>query len=196
MHIIVGLGNPGRRYEGTRHNCGFAALDIIADRYHISVDRGRFHALTGSGTIDGEQVLLVKPQTFMNLSGEAVREAAAFYKVDPEEDIIVLCDDISLDEGHIRIRPGGSAGGHNGLKNIIEELGTDRLKRVRIGVGNVPVAFDQADWVLSRFSGSSAADMIDAYDRAARAAAALVTERIDRVMNQYNTPRKTRTEEE
>lgn len=195
MHIIAGLGNPGRKYENTRHNSGFAALDILSDRYGIDVNSGRFHALCGKGMIEGEQVLLLKPQTFMNLSGTAVREAVAFFKADPEQDLIVLYDDVSLPAGHIRIRPNGSAGGHNGMQDIIDQLGTDRFKRVRIGVGHEPDGYALADWVLGHFPLGEQADMIDAFDRAARAAAALLTEPIDRVMNKYNTAR-TKPEEE
>lgn len=189
MYIIAGLGNPGRKYEHTRHNSGFAALDILADRCRIDVSSGRFHALCGTGRIGGESVLLMKPQTFMNLSGEAVREAVNFYKADPEQELIVLYDDISLPQGHIRVRPGGSAGGHNGMKSIIQQVGTDRFKRVRIGIGQEPDGYDLADWVLGRFPLGEQADMIDAFDRAARAAAALVTEPADKVMNRYNTAR-------
>jgi len=186
MYIIAGLGNPGRKYEKTRHNCGFEAVDIIADRYKIDVGTSKFRGLMGSGIIDGQKVLLIKPQTYMNLSGECLQEAVHFYKIDPEKELIVLCDDVSLEPGQIRVRERGSAGGHNGLKNIIAHLGTETFLRVRIGVGPKPVGMDLADYVLGRFPLGEQADMIDAFDRAARAAAALVSEEPGRVMSEYN----------
>ena len=186
MYVIAGLGNPGRRYEGTRHNSGFASLDILADRYRIPVTSARMKGLCGMGMIDGEKVLLVKPQTYMNLSGDCIREVCSYYRIDPEKELIVLYDDISLLPGQLRIREKGSAGGHNGVKSIIASLGTQIFKRVKIGVGEKPVGFDQADWVLSRFPLGECADMLDAYDRAARAAAALVTQPAAEVMSLYN----------
>ena len=171
------------------------AADALADLLGVRIDRLRFRALTAKTELAGEKVMLLKPQTFMNLSGTAVREAVAFFKADPEQDLIVLYDDVSLPAGHIRIRPNGSAGGHNGMQDIIDQLGTDRFKRVRIGVGHEPDGYALADWVLGHFPLGEQADMIDAFDRAARAAAALLTEPIDRVMNKYNTAR-TKPEEE
>ena len=131
MMIIAGLGNPGRKYQKTRHNCGFEALDLLADRNHISVSQEKFRALCGTGMIDGVKVLLMKPQTFMNLSGEAIQAACAYYQADPATSLIVMYDDISLDPGRIRVRTKGSAGGHNGMKSIIQMLGTDRFLRIR-----------------------------------------------------------------
>ena len=187
MYVIAGLGNPGRKYEGTRHNSGFAALDILAERYRIPVASERMKGLCGSGLIDGEKVLLVKPQTYMNLSGECIREIVSWYRIDPEKELIVLYDDISLAPGMLRVREKGSAGGHNGMKNIIAMLGTQTFKRVRIGVGETPEGFSQIDWVLGRFPLGQRADVLDAYDRASQAAAALVTQPAAEVMNRFNT---------
>lgn len=187
MYVIAGLGNPGRKYEGTRHNSGFAALDILAERYRIPVASERMKGLCGSGLIDGEKVLLVKPQTYINLSGECIREIVSWYRIDPEKELIVLYDDISLAPGMLRVREKGSAGGHNGMKNIIAMLGTQTFKRVRIGVGETPEGFSQIDWVLGRFPLGQRADMLDAYDRASQAAAALVTQPAAEVMNRFNT---------
>ena len=138
MYIIAGLGNPGKQYAQTRHNVGFDTIDILADKYNISVDTKKHKALCGKGMIEGQKVVLAKPQTFMNLSGESVRELVDFYKIDPEEELIVIYDDISLEPGQLRIRPKGSAGGHNGIKNIIAHLGTQVFKRVKVGVGEKP----------------------------------------------------------
>lgn len=151
-HIVAGLGNPGRNYTLTRHNAGFLALDHIAERAGASVDRVRFHALTGEAALGGARVLFLKPQTFMNNSGEAVREAAAFYKIPPER-IVVLCDDVNFDVGRLRVRASGTDGGHNGLKSIIYQLNADTFPRIRIGVGKKPHPdYDLADWVLSAFT--------------------------------------------
>ncbi len=186
MKIIAGLGNPGRKYEHTRHNMGFDAIDILSDRYRIDLNMEKFKGLLGSGYIDGEKVILVKPQTFMNLSGECIREVTAFYKVDPAEDLIVICDDISLSPGKIRIRKKGSAGGHNGLKNIIALLGTQNFTRIKVGVGEKPEGWDLADYVLGRPQADEGADLVNACDQAARAAAALLTEEMQKVMSAYN----------
>ena len=150
--LAVGLGNPGKRYENTRHNAGFLALDFIAEAADAKVDRAKFHSLVGEATIAGVRVLLMKPQTLMNASGLAVGEAADFYKI-PADHIIVISDDISLPVGHLRVRKKGSAGGHNGLKDIISCLGTEEFPRIRIGIGEKPHPdYDLADWVLSPFS--------------------------------------------
>ncbi len=186
MKIIAGLGNPGRKYEHTRHNMGFDAIDILSDRYRIPVQDVKFHGLVGSGYIEGQKVVLVKPQTFMNLSGQCLREVCAFYKIDPEEDLLVICDDISLDPGKIRLRAKGSAGGHNGLKDIIASLGTQVFARVKVGVGAKPEGWDLADYVLGRPMPSESADLIDACDRAARAAADWTMQSMQDVMNRYN----------
>lgn len=187
MYVIAGLGNPGKKYAKTRHNVGFDTLDIVADRYRIDISTEKFKALVGTGVIDGQKVILVKPQTFMNLSGESLRQVCDFYKIDPEEDLIVIYDDISLQPGQIRVRKKGSAGGHNGVKSIIAQLGTQVFKRVKVGVGEKPEGYDLADYVLGHFSFSERIEMEDAFDRAARAAAALVSEDADRVMNEYNS---------
>ncbi|MDD2959309.1 MAG: aminoacyl-tRNA hydrolase [Lachnospiraceae bacterium] len=190
MYVIAGLGNPGRKYEKTRHNAGFDTLDILADRYRIDVSTAKFKALCGTGVIDGQKVILVKPQTFMNLSGESLRAVCDFYKIDVEEELIVIYDDISLAPGQLRIRKKGSAGGHNGMKSIIAQLGTQVFKRIKVGVGEKPQGYDLADYVLGHFSFSERLDMEDAFDQAARAAAALVTEETEHVMNQYNTKKE------
>ncbi len=186
MKIIAGLGNPGKTYDNTRHNCGFCAIDILAERTGIKVNNLKFQGLIGSGIIDGEKVILVKPQTYMNLSGNCLREVCNFYKVDPEQDLIVLYDDISLDVGKLRIRAKGSAGGHNGMKSIIAQLGTEKFLRVKIGVGEKPEGYDLADYVLGHFSGSDKTTMLEAYDKAGRAAVDLMSEAPDKVMNRYN----------
>lgn len=185
--IIAGLGNPGRKYEHTRHNCGYEAVDRLAEKYGIRMDKRKFRGCCGAGEIDGVKVLLVKPETYMNLSGECLREACGFYKTDPEKELIVLCDDISLPCGTLRIRTKGSAGGHNGLKNIIEQLGTQNFTRVKIGVGEKPEGYDLADYVLGHFHGDEVSLMAEAFDRAACAAAELVTKEPDKVMNSYNS---------
>ncbi len=187
MYIIAGLGNPGGKYAHTRHNAGFDALDELAEKYRISVDSKKFQALCGGGMIEGQKVLLLKPQTFMNLSGQAIRAACDFYRINPEEELIVLYDDVSLPPGQLRIRKKGSAGGHNGVKSIISHLDTQVFKRIKIGVGARPEQYDLVDHVLGRFSREVWPEMLDAYDRAARAAALLLTEDTERVMNAFNT---------
>lgn len=191
MFIIAGLGNPGSRYEHTRHNAGFEALDRLSDRYRIPVNTKKFQALCGTGAIEGQKALLLKPQTYMNLSGESIRAACDFYKVDPEEGLIVLYDDISLPPGQLRIREKGSAGGHNGIKSIIAHLGTQNFARIKIGVGEKPSGFDLADYVLSRFDKEAWEQMEPAFGRAAAAAARLLYEDPERVMNEFNTKTKT-----
>ena len=152
MFIIAGLGNPSAQYEGTRHNVGFDVIDRLSEKYNISVDSKKHRALIGKGIIDGQKVILVKPQTFMNLSGESIRSIIDYYKVDPEQELLVIYDDISLDVGQLRIREKGSAGGHNGIKNIIAQLGTQVFPRIKIGVGEKPKGYDLADYVLGHFS--------------------------------------------
>ncbi len=185
-HMIVGLGNPGREYDYTRHNAGFLALDALAEQYGARVDRLKFKSLYGFAEIEGKRVLLLKPQTFMNLSGEAVCDAAAFYKI-PFENVIVLYDDISLDVGKLRIRRKGSHGGHNGVKNIIYLSGTDVFPRVKIGVGAKPHPdYNLADWVLSRFQKSEKEALEAALTGAVGACGLLVQGRTDEAMNRYN----------
>lgn len=186
MYIIVGLGNPGRKYEGTRHNMGFDVIDRLVETYRIPEGGTKFHSLYGTGVIEGQKVLLMKPLTYMNLSGTAVAEAVNFYKIDPEKELIVISDDIDLDPGRIRIRKKGSAGGQNGLKNIIERTGTQNFTRVRVGTGAKPEGWDLADWVLSRFSREDRAHVDDAIRRAADAVACIVTSGPDEAMNKFN----------
>ena len=184
--LVVFLGNPGPRYEGTRHNAGFMAADAMAEAKGLSINRARFKALTAVCDIGGESVLLMKPQTFMNLSGDAVAQAARFYKIPPEH-VIVVSYEISLPIGKLRIRTKGSAGGHNGLKDIIAKLGTDAFPRIRIGVGAPPHPdYDMADWVLSSFKNQDAEDMLAAAARAAQAAQCYITQGADRAMNRFN----------
>ncbi len=184
--IIVGLGNSGDRYEHTRHNVGFDTVDALADSLDIPVQRLKFKALTNTATIAGEKVLLMKPVTFMNLSGEAVEPAAAFYKV-PADHILVISDEVALPPGKLRIRKGGSAGGHNGLKNIIAHLHTDQFPRIRIGVGEKPHPdYDMADWVLGRPQGEDRKLVDDAIARAAQAIQCYIQEGPDRAMSRFN----------
>lgn len=187
MYLIAGLGNPGREYENTRHNAGFASIDRLAEKNHISIDMKKFQALCGTGYIGGQKVLLLKPQTYMNLSGESLRAACDFFKIDPEQELIVIYDDISLAPGQLRIRAKGSAGGHNGIKSIISHLGTQVFLRVKVGVGEKPQGWDLADYVLGHFSKEEQQVMQESFDRAAGAAAALLSEEVQQVMNEYNT---------
>ena len=184
--ILVFLGNPGAKYAGSRHNVGFMTADVLEKRLGLRIDRLRFKALTAQATLGGEKVLLMKPQTYMNLSGEAVQPAAAFYKVPPER-VLVVSDDVSLPLGKLRIRAGGSAGGDNGLKSIISRLGTDAFPRVKVGVGAPPNKdYDMADWVLSGFHNQDAVDIAEATARAADALEAILSEGIERAMNRFN----------
>ncbi len=185
MKLIAGLGNPTPQYEGTRHNVGFEVLDLMAEQYQIPLDTAKHKGFYGKGRIEGQQVILLKPMTFMNLSGESVAEAARYFKIAPE-DVIVVYDDINLDVGKLRIRPKGSAGGHNGMKNIISHLGTDAFPRIRIGVGMKPPRMDLAAYVLSRFSTEERALMEAAYDKACQAAVLLLQDQMDKAMNAYN----------
>lgn len=184
--LVVFLGNPGTKYEMTRHNAGFMAGDAMAKAQGAAINRSRFKALTGTCDIGGETVMLMKPQTFMNLSGEAVAQAVSFYKLAPDH-VIVVSDEVALPIGKLRIRTKGSAGGHNGLKNIIALLGTDQFPRIRIGVGAAPhTDYDMADWVLSSFKGKDAEDILAAAARAAEAVECYITKGADRAMNLYN----------
>ena len=186
MFLIVGLGNPGAEYAGTRHNVGFAAADAIASAFGFGAFRSKFDGLIAEGKIGNEKVYLLKPQTYMNLSGESVGEAARFYKI-PADHVLVISDDVSLPAGKLRIRGGGSAGGHNGLKNIIQHLGTDKFPRIKVGVGSPrPGEHDMVDWVMGKPMGEDRTAVEDALDRAGDAAKALITEGIDRAMNRFN----------
>lgn len=184
--LVVGLGNPGMAYENTRHNAGYGALSALAKDAGIALTKKQFKALTGAGAIEGQRVLLLFPQTFMNLSGEAVQAAMAFYKLPPEK-LLVFSDDVALPLGAVRVRRSGSDGGQKGLRSIIGCLGTDGFPRVRIGVGAKPhPAYDMADWVLSRFKKEEQPVMEEAYDKAAGAARLIVTGKIEEAMNRYS----------
>ncbi len=185
MKIIVGLGNPTDKYAGTRHNVGFSVIYNISDAYGIAVDTKKHKALIGKGIIEGEKVILAMPQTFMNLSGESVRELLDYYKCD-ETDLIVIYDDISLDVGKLRIRKKGSAGGHNGIKNIIAHLGTQEFARVKVGVGEKPPRMDLADYVLGRFTKEEQPVIREAAELATKAVATIITEGADMAMNRFN----------
>ena len=185
MYIIAGLGNPGKEYAGSRHNVGFMTLDELADRYNIDVREKAHKALIGKGMIEGNKVILVKPQTYMNLSGESIRSVMDYYKTEPSE-FIVIYDDISLEPGQIRIRKKGSAGGHNGIKNIIAHLGTQEFPRIKVGVGAKPPRMDLADYVLGRFSAEDRRVMEEAFKTAAKAAQVMITDGAEAAMNQFN----------
>lgn len=184
--LLVCLGNPGDKYENTRHNVGFMVADEIAERQKKPIQKLKFKALTNLFTISGEKVLVMKPITYMNLSGEAVRQAADFYKISPDH-ILVISDDTALAVGRLRIRKKGSAGGHNGLKNIIQRLGTDQFPRLRIGVGEKPHPdYDLADWVLGKFQGEDKKTIDAAVKRAADAVECILSEGLDRAMGTFN----------
>ena len=186
MFIIVGLGNPTAEYAGTRHNVGFDVIDAIADKYNIAVTERKNRAFCGKGIIGGQKVVLVKPQTYMNLSGESVRGVMDFYKVDPETEILIIFDDVSLDVGQLRIRKKGSAGGHNGIKSIIQHLGTSDFQRIKVGVGEKPKDYDLADYVLGHFSKAEKEIMQDGYKRAITAVELILQGDIDMAMNEFN----------
>lgn len=186
MVIIAGLGNPTKEYEHTRHNVGFDTIDCIADQYGISINEKKHRALVGKGMIEGQKVILLKPQTFMNLSGESIRAAVDFYKVDEKEELIVIYDDISLPPGQLRIRKKGSAGGHNGIKNIIAHLGHDTFMRIKVGVGEKPAGYDLADYVLGHFSKEDRAIMDEAFKEATEAVKMMITDGPDAAMNAFN----------
>lgn len=184
--LVVGLGNPDKKYEGTRHNTGFAALEALAEQGHIRVDRVKFRSFCGEGEIAGQRVLLLKPQTYMNNSGEAVREAMQFYKLPPER-VLVMFDDISLPVGNIRVRRHGSAGGQKGMASIITLCGSDQFPRIKLGVGQKPHPdYDLAAWVLSKFSKEEAPLVLAAARRAAEAACVIIGGDIDKAMNAYS----------
>lgn len=190
MFIIAGLGNPDRQYEGTRHNVGFDVIDRLADKYNIAVDVKKHRALLGKGVIEGHKVILAKPQTYMNLSGESIRSLVDYYKIDGEHELLVIYDDINLGVGQLRIREKGSAGGHNGIKNIIAHLGTQVFPRIRVGVGEKPSRYDLADYVLGHFSKAEKVLMDEGYDHAVDAAGMILSGRIGDAMSEYNRKRK------
>ncbi len=186
MYIVAGLGNPTKKYEHTRHNIGFDVIAYLADQYNISVNTRKFKGLCGSGFVEGQKVTLLKPQTFMNLSGQSIREAVDFYKLNPAEELIVIYDDIALDPGYLRVRRKGSAGGHNGIKDIISHLGSQEFLRIRVGVGEKPESFDLADYVLGRFPAEERKKVDEAVRCAADAVGLMVQSRTDEAMNLYN----------
>lgn len=190
MYIIAGLGNPTKKYEKTRHNIGFDAIDAIADACHISMNDVKFRSVCGSGVIDGQKILLMKPQTYMNNSGEAISAALRFYKLDAASQLLVIYDDISLAPGNLRIRQKGSAGGHNGIKSMIAHVGTQEFARIKVGVGTKPEGWDLADYVLSRFSKEDREAVEDAVKDAVAAARMIITGDVAQAMNCYNKKKK------
>lgn len=184
--LVVGLGNPGPKYEWTRHNMGFLVIDELAEREKIPVQKLKYRALTNTALIGGRSVLLMKPTTYMNLSGESVGEAARFYKIPPER-VLVISDDVALPQGKLRVRRSGSAGGHNGLKNIISHLGSDQFPRIKVGVGGKPHPdHDMADWVLGKFTGQDRKVMEEAIARAADAVTLFLEQGPDQAMAKFN----------
>ena len=184
--LLVGLGNPGAKYASTRHNMGFLAVDKLADLEGVKFSKLRFKAWTASARLGGEQVLVMKPQTYMNLSGEAVGQAARFYKIPPEH-VLVISDDVSLPAGKVRIRSGGSAGGHNGLKSIIQHLGSDQFPRIKVGVGMPGNSdYDLADWVTGHPAGDELKPLMEALDRAVAAVPVVIRDGVNEAQNKYN----------
>lgn len=190
MFLIVGLGNPGKQYQHTRHNVGFDVMDAIADKYNIEISEKKHKALCGKGAIGDSKVVLAKPQTYMNASGESVAELLHYYKLDPEEEMIVIYDDISLPPGNLRIRKKGSAGGHNGIKNIIALTGTQNFLRIKVGVGEKPKGWDLVDHVLGRFRAEERAEVENAIGNAVLAVEQMISGETDAAMNQFNTKKK------
>lgn len=186
MFIIAGLGNPSEKYDKTRHNVGFDTVDILAEKLNVKMKKTVFNALVGKAVIGGEKVLLVKPLTFMNLSGNAIKAVSRFYKVDPKSQLIVIYDDADLEEGKLRLRKKGSAGSHNGMKSIIERLGTEDFSRIRIGIGKRPEQMDMVNYVLGRFDKETRVVMEQAFEKAAEAAIDIVENGMDHAMNHYN----------
>ncbi len=186
MYLIVGLGNPGRQYEATRHNMGFDVVDRLVEEYRIPQGGVKFNAMYGKGIIGGQQALLMKPLSYMNLSGGPVRDMASYFKVDPETEMIVIYDDIDLDPGQLRIRKQGSAGGHNGIKDLIQKLGTQKFVRIRVGVGAKPKDWDLADYVLGRIPGDERKLVDEAQERACKAVEKILSEGVDAAMNEFN----------
>lgn len=185
MYLIVGLGNPGRKYQNTRHNLGFLCVDFISQRHNITVNKIKHKAVLGEGTINDQKVILAKPQTYMNLSGESVRDIASWYKI-PNENIIIIYDDINLDAGKIRIRAKGSDGGHNGMKSIIFQLNSNEFPRIRVGIGQAKEKMDLADFVLSKIGDSEKEDYFKALENASKAVELIISGDINQAMNEYN----------
>lgn len=185
LYVIAGLGNPGTKYENTRHNVGFDTINLLSDKYGIKVSKLKNKALVGDGTINGEKLLLVKPQTYMNLSGESLREIMEWYKV-PVSRLIIIYDDVDLPLGRVRIRPKGSSGTHNGMKSVIYQLQSDDFPRIRIGIDKAPEGWELADYVLSRFNAEERKVVNDSIAKAAEAAVAIIASGVDAAMNVYN----------
>ncbi len=185
MKLIIGLGNPGREYANTRHNIGFEAVDALAQDYSISVTKNKFKALYGEGKVGNKKVILVKPQTYMNLSGESVKAFATWHKIKPE-DILVIYDDVSLPPGKLRIRTKGSAGGHNGIKSIIQHLGTNEFERIKVGIGEKPQGWNLADYVLSRFTNAEMKTIYETMAEIVGATTTIMENGIEDAMNKYN----------
>ena len=186
MYLIAGLGNPSEKYEKTRHNAGFDTISVLEKRLNVNMKKTVFNALVGKGMIGSEKVLLVKPLTFMNLSGNAIKAVCRFYKIDPAKELVVIYDDTDLDAGRLRLRKKGSAGSHNGMKNIVERLGTEEFARIRVGIGARPERMDMVDFVLGRFDKETRAVMEQAFERAADAVVDIVEHGMDHAMNNYN----------
>ena len=186
MYLVVGLGNPGKQYEATRHNMGFDTIDVLVERHKIPQGGVKFNAMYGSGFIGGEKVIFMKPLSFMNLSGGPVQEMAAYFKINPESELIIIQDDIDLEPGQLRIRKQGSAGGHNGIKDIIRQLGTEKFLRIKVGVGAKPKGWDLADHVLGRFSTEDRKFVDEAIEKAAKAVDIMISQGADAAMNEYN----------
>ncbi len=189
MYLIVGLGNPGKKYTGTRHNVGYMVLDLLSRRWGIEIDKQRFDGLVGLGRYAGEQILLLKPETFMNRSGQAVRAAMDFYKLEPK-DLVVIYDDMALPVGQLRIRQQGSAGGHNGLSDVINHAGTEQVGRIRIGIGSPPPVIDAVNYVLGQFRSDERANIDEAIGFAAEAVEVILSEGWTRAMEKFNRSKK------
>ena len=192
--LIVGLGNPGQKYEHTRHNMGFLTVDLLAEQLNVKLNKVKFKSAYNIVRFGGQKCLVMKPQTYMNLSGESIRSLVEYYKIDPEEELLVIYDDISLEVGQLRIRRKGSAGGHNGIKNIIAQLGTDTFQRIKVGVGEKPKGYDLAAYVLGHFHGEDLELMEEGYEKAISATEEILKGEIDAAMNEYN--RKVKPKEE
>ena len=186
MYLIVGLGNPGRQYEATRHNMGFDVIDKLVEEYRIPQGGVKFNAMYGKGIIGGQQALLMKPLSYMNLSGGPIRDMLHYFKIDPETEMIVIYDDIDTEPGNLRIRKQGSAGGHNGIKDLIKQLGTQKFIRIKVGVGAKPQGWDLADYVLGRFDSKSRELVEDAQERACKAVEMILSDGPDAAMNEFN----------
>lgn len=196
MYIIVGLGNPGSKYRNTRHNMGFETVEMLSSKFSIPTDFLKHKAMCGKGMIDGSKVILAMPQTFMNLSGQSVRELTDYYKIDVESELIVIYDDIDLEPGQVRIRKSGSAGGHNGMKDIVKCLGSTNFYRIRVGVGAKPSQMDLADYVLGHFTDKEREDIYKGISLAAEGVSIIINDGIDAAMNKINSQKKKENKKE